>query len=226
MIPVFIPERRPASNAHVERYNGLWQEKVWKRYRFRSWGHLQRGSQAFQEAYNTCLKKRASHQGQSQLFQVARRPLAKRVRLPHPLTLCRGQIWFIRRIDEDDHIQILNETIRLSTRYVHEFVRVVLRTGPQTLSVYWQPSGQGHCSALLIDLTNFVKKLRRYCSKTLAEELTLTDHLSDCARYLGITNQLSPIPLGSNSKCNTSGSDGLRCCHEKEILLPLECRRT
>jgi hypothetical protein len=28
--------------------------------------------------------------------------------------------------------------------------------------------------------------------------------------------------LGSNSKCNTPGLDRLRCCHEKEMLHPLE----
>jgi hypothetical protein len=142
VIPVFIPERRPASNAHVERYNSLWQEKVWTRYRFRSLSHLQSRSQAFQEAYNTYLKRRLIRQGQSRRFQVALRPLPRRVRVPHPLPLCRDQIWFIRRVDEEGHMQILNETIRLSTRYAHEFVRVVLRTGPQTLSVYWKPSGQ------------------------------------------------------------------------------------
>ena len=31
VIAVFTPPRRPASNALVERYNGLWQEKVWQR---------------------------------------------------------------------------------------------------------------------------------------------------------------------------------------------------
>lgn len=142
VIPVFTPERRPASNARVERYNGLWQEKVWQRYRFRSLRHLQRQSQAFQDAYNTYLKRRLIRQGQSHRFQIALRPLPQQVGLPHPLRLCRGQIWFIRRVDEDGHIRILNETIRLSPRHAHEFVRVVLRTGPQTLSVYWKSSGQ------------------------------------------------------------------------------------
>ena len=32
--------------------------------------------------------------------------------------------------------------------------------------------------------------------------------------------------LSSNSKCNTTGPDGLRCCHANEILQTHECRRT
>ena len=32
--------------------------------------------------------------------------------------------------------------------------------------------------------------------------------------------------LSSNSKCNTSRPDGLRCCHANEILSTYECRRT
>ena len=63
VVPVFTPERRPATNARVERYNGLWQEKVWKRYRFRTLGQLQRRSLAFQDAYNTHLKQRLNRQG-------------------------------------------------------------------------------------------------------------------------------------------------------------------
>jgi hypothetical protein len=63
--------------------------------------------------------------------------------LGHPLPLYRGQIWFIRRVDEQGHIQILNEPIRLPLRDAQEFVRVVIRTGAQTLSVYWRPSEGG-----------------------------------------------------------------------------------
>ena len=29
--------------------------------------------------------------------------------------------------------------------------------------------------------------------------------------------------LSSNSKCNTTGPDGLRCCHANELLHTLEC---
>jgi hypothetical protein len=32
-------------------------------------------------------------------------------------------------------------------------------------------------------------------------------------------------PLSSNSKCNTSRPDGLRCCHGNEILQTHKCRR-
>ena len=143
VIPVFTPERRPASNALVERYNGLWQEKVWQRYRFRTLGQLWTRSQAFQEAYNAYLKRRLSRQGKSALFVARLRYLPKTIRLIHPLPLCRGQIWFIRRVDEEGCIQVLNESLGLSKRYAHEFVRVVVRTGPQSLSIYWRTAERG-----------------------------------------------------------------------------------
>jgi hypothetical protein len=143
VIPVFTPEHRPASNAQVERYNGLWQEKVWKRYRFRTIGQLRARSQAFQKAYNSYLQRRLIRQGKSTLFKVRLRILPKGIRFVHPLPLCRGQIWFIRRVDENGGIQVFNETIRVPKRYAHEFVRVVTRTGPQTLSIYWKSSGNG-----------------------------------------------------------------------------------
>lgn len=148
VIPVFTPERHPAANAQVERYNGLWQEKVWQRYRFRTLRHLRARSQAFQTAYNTYLTRRLIRQGQQARLKGPRRAVPLPFRVPHPLPLCRGQIWVIRRIDEDGHIQVLNETIRLPTRYAHELVRVVVRTGPQTLSVYWKPSVRGRLTRI------------------------------------------------------------------------------
>lgn len=143
VIPVFTPERQPAANARVERYNGLWQEKVWQRYRFRTLRHLRAWSHAFQVAYNTYLTRRLIRQGHHARLHGPRRPLLVPFRVPHPLPLYRGQIWVIRRIDEHGHIQVLNETLRLPTRYAHAFVRVVIRTGPQTLSVYWTVAPQG-----------------------------------------------------------------------------------
>lgn len=92
-------------------------------------------SQGFQEIYNPFLKKRLIRQAQCGCFQITPPRLPRRIRVPHTLPLYRSQIWFIRRIDKEDHIQILNETIRLSERYAQEFVRVVLRTGHQTLSI-------------------------------------------------------------------------------------------
>ncbi|MDF0674335.1 MAG: leucine zipper domain-containing protein [Nitrospira sp.] len=149
VIPVFTPERQPAANARVERYNGLWQEKVWQRYRFRTLRHLRARSHAFQVAYNTYLTRRLIHQGQYARLNGPRCPLPVPFRMPHPLPLCRGQIWVIRRIDENGHIQVFNETIRLPPRYAHEFVRVVIRTGPQTLSVYWTASQQGRLKRIV-----------------------------------------------------------------------------
>ncbi len=143
VVPVLTPERRPASNASVERYNGLWQEKVWQRYRFRTLEDLRERSQAFQQAYNRYLERRLVRQGKPGLFKTRVRYLPKRLRWRHPLPLCRGPIWLIRRIDEEGTLQMLNETLRLPKRYAHAFVRVVLRTGAQTLSVYWRSSPQG-----------------------------------------------------------------------------------
>ena len=49
---------------------------------------------------------------------------------------------------------------------------------------------------------------------------------------LSFADDLAPIAaketnilLGSNSKCNTAGPEGLRCCHAKEIVYALERRR-
>ena len=118
VIPVVTPDRQPAANARGERYNVLLQERVWQRDRFRTLPYLMPRSYHFQIASNTYLTRRLIHQGQHAGAARARERHTVSVpfRVPHPLARCRGQIWVVRSIDEDGHIQVLNETIRLPTR--------------------------------------------------------------------------------------------------------------
>jgi len=114
VIPVFTPDRQPAANARGERYNGLLQERVWQRDRFRTLPYLMPRSYHFQIASNTYSHTPADPSGAARARE--RHTVSVPFRVPHPLARCRGQIWVVRSIDEDGHIQVLNETIRLPTR--------------------------------------------------------------------------------------------------------------
>jgi len=60
--------------------------------------------------------------------------------------------------------------------------------------------------------------------QTLLPPVSLSDlELKNSIMYGG---KLGYYFLSSNSKCNTSSPDGLRCCHAHEILSTHECRRT
>lgn len=120
VIPVFTPERQPAANARGERDNGLWQEKVWQRYRFRTLRHLRVRSHAFQVAYNTYLTRRLIRQGHHTRLNGLRHPLPVPFRVPTPLPLYRGPIWVIRRVDEEG----LSRVIQMSP------VRVIEKSPP------------------------------------------------------------------------------------------------
>jgi hypothetical protein len=135
--------REAARLQGVERYNGLWHETVWPRYRCRTLWQLQDHSRAFQEASHASLRRRVIRQGKGARLETGVRSLPTRLRVRHPLPLCRGQSWFVRSLDEDGTIQVLTEPVRLSKQDAHQFVRVVIRTGPQTLSVDWRPSPDG-----------------------------------------------------------------------------------
>ena len=37
-----------------------------------------------------------------------------------------------------------------------------------------------------------------------------------------LVSEVLICPLSSNSKCNTTGLEGLRCCHAKDMLSALE----
>jgi len=70
----FYPERRPASNAAVERYNGLWQEGL-AAVSIRTLLQLQEHSRAFQEAYNAYLRRRLIRQGKGARLETCVRSL-------------------------------------------------------------------------------------------------------------------------------------------------------
>jgi hypothetical protein len=197
VVAVLTPARRPASTAAVERYNGLWQATGWQRDRVRTLRDLRERSHAFQQAYNRSRDRRLVRQDTQGLFQIRGRSLPTPLRWRHPLPRCGGQIWFIRKIADDGTIQILNETIRLSTRYAHAFVRVVVRTGTQTRSVYWRSSAK--------------RRVQRLGHRTYP----LREHARTPVLYPGARS------LRTNSKGGAALARGQRsgiCCHTAQTI--------
>jgi hypothetical protein len=115
VIPVFVPPLEHGMQNTIESFDGLWQAKVWQRYRMRSVCELQRRSDEYIAARR--LRTQA-------LAEAAprRRPVPKcfKLNLNGPL---RGLMIFIRRIDETGLIDTLGQRLAVSPNWSRRLVR-------------------------------------------------------------------------------------------------------
>lgn len=109
VVPVFAPPRETGFQAAIESFNGLWQRKVWRRFRHRNLSALRRRSRQFLHAL---------HAYHARLRDAA----------PARLTPCRPaqHAIFLRRTDARGRVTLLGVTVLVSRRWPHRLVRCEL----------------------------------------------------------------------------------------------------
>ena len=117
VIPVFAPPRETGFQAAIESFNGLWQTKVWQRFRHRNVRQLRARNRAFL----------AAHHG------LMRRTAPERAGAPRPPA---QQIVFLRRTNARGRIQLLGAELTVAPHWPHRLVRTELDVATQTLRVY------------------------------------------------------------------------------------------
>lgn len=144
--PIFIPEREPKRNSLVEGLHGLWSQAFWNRRHFRSLSHVKRTRGQFQAWYEhhyhpPALNGLSPSQAQQ---QVARRRLRDRERgaLPDSLPITAGRIHFIRQVDQDGLIRVLNETWKVDKRLADRYVWATIVTHKRHLEIHYRRSAQ------------------------------------------------------------------------------------
>jgi hypothetical protein len=114
IVPVFTPVQEPSFQAAVENFNGLWQEKVWRRFHFTGYGDLAAQS----HAYVLARRQRAA----ARIDAVARRPFPARWRLDLQVPPC-GRIIFLRRTSADGTTTLLGRRFPVDPHWGHRLVR-------------------------------------------------------------------------------------------------------
>jgi hypothetical protein len=139
--PIFIPVAEPEWNGLVEGLHSLWGKSFWRRRRFRSLAHVQRAAPDFETWYKCeylpTLPDRAA---------VSKRPAGPPLRLtaqlvralPAHLPITAGRIHFIRQVDPDGNIELLNETWHVHKRLAGQYVWATITTQTHRLSVYYR----------------------------------------------------------------------------------------
>lgn len=111
---IFLPMAQPKHNGEVEELNGLWGHAFWERRHFTSFAQVCRTSPAFVHWYMTdyvppFLINTTPQQAQGR--ETLHRLTATQVsHLPDPLPITSGRIHFIRQVQPDGTITILNES--------------------------------------------------------------------------------------------------------------------
>jgi putative transposase len=118
--PIFIPVAEPKRNSVIERLNGLWSQAFWQRRRFQDLRHVKRTAPMFASWYAkqyhpAALQGSTPEQAHQ---QVVRRRLKEGEvqRLPRSLPITAGRMHFIRCVDAEGAIRVLNETWHIDKR--------------------------------------------------------------------------------------------------------------
>lgn len=143
---IFLPIAEPECNGEVEELNGLWGQAFWERRHFASVGQVCRASPAFVQWYMTTyappfLANRTPAQAQRR--EAKRRlTVAQIAHLPETLPMTAGCVHFIRKVQPDGTIPILNETWPVSKRLAGKYVWATVITHCHRLKVWYQRSAQ------------------------------------------------------------------------------------
>lgn len=140
--PIFIPVREPERNAAVEQANGLWGGKFWERHRFANWAAVLRAKPRFDHWYGESYHP-PSINGQS-VAQASQQ--VKRVRLTarqmtalpadEELPITAGRVHFLRRVNEDGEINVLNEVWHVDKRLANRYIWATVVTHEHVLRMY------------------------------------------------------------------------------------------
>jgi len=113
--PVFVPPGEMGFQADIESYNGRWQSKVWRRFRFTGLTDVVAHSERFVAA---CRKRSAAR------IEAAppRQPFPRNWKLDLQARL-RGTVIFLRRTDEHGFATFLGHRYPVSSTWCHRLIR-------------------------------------------------------------------------------------------------------
>jgi putative transposase len=142
--PIFLPVGERKRNGVVERLHGLWGQVFWHRHRFDGLAEVRRAAPQFvrfyMERYHPPVLHGATPSQAQQ--QVRRRQLmAEEVELlPSVLPLTAGRLHFVRLVDAQGQITLLNEAWNVGKRLAGQYVWATISTHRRRLVIYHRRS--------------------------------------------------------------------------------------
>ncbi len=134
--PVFIAPRNPWMNGSIESFNGEFEEKLWSKETFKNMEHIREESKIFLMRHNNrqIWKNRKTTLGKIPIRKI---PLDFNIGVNN-LPLNEGKVHFIRKVNKEGTISVLNEDFNIDKSLAHEYVWATIDTKEQQLIVYYQ----------------------------------------------------------------------------------------
>ena len=149
---VFIPQGEPGRQAHVESFNGLWQDRVLRRFRVKTLASLRATSERFETWFMHARphpQLRVKAHGTRHPAELLASMNGDLRRLPAGFSLdtyrdgkgqlrlppARGCITWIRLVAESGAISISGRSFFVGRRYANQYVTATLATARRTLTV-------------------------------------------------------------------------------------------
>ncbi len=136
--PICIPQHRPQRNGAVENFNGWFQPLLFQR-QYKRPTYLRRELERLTETVNhRHIQPRLQQRTIDQYRRSKRlRKLPARFELDlHALPICEGHVVFIRWVSARETIKLLGQKFNVGRRGRLTYVKVVLDTKRQYLTVY------------------------------------------------------------------------------------------
>ncbi len=138
--PVFIPISEPWRNGVIEKFNGTYSKKFFRRQWFSSYSVLKKQSKNFEHFHNTrhrysCLKGNTP-KGYIRKYGYRPKTIGLNTKLPKIADIPDGEISVIRFIRSDRVLNIFGEKFKMSKALVYTYVRAVIITKIHMLQVY------------------------------------------------------------------------------------------
>jgi putative transposase len=138
---VFIAPRSPWMNGSIENFNKWFGEKFWGKEIFENLGDMCTKSTHFVDQYNNLSVWKKRNKEIEQIESVKKLRDTKVINL-NKLPLTDGKVHFIRRVDNDGQINVLNETFNVGKEFTSEYVWATICLRIQKLEVYYRAQDQ------------------------------------------------------------------------------------
>lgn len=137
---IFIPFNEPWRNAYIESFNSRFNTQLWLFQRFRDLDHLRSESKQFRDKHRNYQTYKKEHFGERTCAGYTKRFLPKNFSFAPDteLPITKGLVHFIRWVDDNGYVNILNESFFINKEFCCEYVWATINTEKQTLDIYHQ----------------------------------------------------------------------------------------
>lgn len=133
---VFIAPAKPWMNGTVEGFNGKFDEKFWKKDTFSDLDDIRIKSQIFYQSQNRFYSWKRKKQDLKAM--TPKRMLRRDFKIDRSnIPLVAGKIHFIRIVDSNGDIVLLNEHFHAGEAYIGEYIWATIDVASQSLSVLY-----------------------------------------------------------------------------------------